>query len=101
MVAVQVEAQVTVAAAVAEEAAEVEVQHLRVVEQVYNPHMILHLVQNLHQEHPVDMVIREDPGILQCQEQIQQEQRVQEAVVQVVEVALAQILQGDRVNFIV
>jgi hypothetical protein len=49
--------------------------HLRATEQEYSPHMILHLVQNLHQEHPVDMVILAVPGIPQCQEQIQLEHR--------------------------
>jgi hypothetical protein len=59
------------------------------------------LVQNLHLELLEDMVIREDPGIQQYQELIQQEHLVREAVVLAALVALGQILQGDRVDFIV
>jgi hypothetical protein len=101
MAVVPAEAQVTVGLEVPVEAVVAEVLHLLEVEQVYSHLMILHTVQNLHQEHPVDMVILAVPGVPQYQEQIQQAHLVQEAVELEVPAGLVQILQGDRVNFIV
>jgi hypothetical protein len=89
-----------VVAAEVEGAVVAEVLRSPVEVQDRNHRLVLHLVQNLHLELLADMVIREDHGILRCQEQIQQEHLVQAEAALVALVALDQILQGGQVDFI-
>jgi hypothetical protein len=86
------------AAQVVAEAA--EVLHLLALVLAYNHLMIPHMVQKLHPEHPVDMVILAVPGIPQYQELIQPEQLGQEGAARAIEADPVQILQVAQENLI-
>jgi len=78
-------------------AAAVEVLHSPVGVVDHNQVMDQNL-EKWHKAAPAVMVIREDHGILQCQEQIQQEHLVQAVAVLAAKVVLDQILQGVLVE---